>query len=178
MPLSEETFTAIVDAGCPDCGGHKLNVEALVTQKLPLLDGEVTVIFTPAVHSSGVDAGEGKPAVYGGNPNGFVIKIKDGPTLYHSGDTAYFSDMSLLADHGIDLALINIGGHFGMEPKDAARAAQATKAKYVVPHHYGTFGILTPDAHDFGMLLDAALIKHPRVNPGDSLTFVGRDLRK
>jgi hypothetical protein len=40
MPLSEESFTAIVDAGCPDCRTKKLTVEALVAQKIPLHAGE------------------------------------------------------------------------------------------------------------------------------------------
>jgi L-ascorbate metabolism protein UlaG (beta-lactamase superfamily) len=35
-----------------------------------------------------------------------------------------------------DVALINIGGVFGMEAPDAARAAQAVGAPLVIPHHY------------------------------------------
>lgn len=41
MPLSEEAFTALVDAGCLDCKSKKLTVETYVAQQLPLLDGEV-----------------------------------------------------------------------------------------------------------------------------------------
>ncbi len=41
MPLSETEFSAMVDAGCPDCGSKKLSIEALVAQKLPLLGGEL-----------------------------------------------------------------------------------------------------------------------------------------
>jgi hypothetical protein len=41
MPLSEEAFTALVDAGCLTCNGKRLTVEAYVAQKLPLLGGEV-----------------------------------------------------------------------------------------------------------------------------------------
>ena len=40
MPLSEEAFTALVDAGCLSCGSKKLIVEAIVAQRLPLLGGE------------------------------------------------------------------------------------------------------------------------------------------
>jgi L-ascorbate metabolism protein UlaG (beta-lactamase superfamily) len=36
-----------------------------------------------------------------------------------------------------------IGGHFTMDPLDAALAARDTGAKNVVPMHYGTFPILT-----------------------------------
>jgi hypothetical protein len=41
MPLSEEGFTALVDAGCPTCSDKTLAVEAYVAQRLPLLAGEV-----------------------------------------------------------------------------------------------------------------------------------------
>jgi hypothetical protein len=40
MPLSEAAFTALVDAGCPDCPSKRLLVEAIVAQRLPLLAGE------------------------------------------------------------------------------------------------------------------------------------------
>lgn len=41
MPLSEEAFSALVDAGCLDCKSKRLTVETYVAQKLPLLGGEV-----------------------------------------------------------------------------------------------------------------------------------------
>jgi hypothetical protein len=41
MPLTEEAFTALVNAGCLACGSKSVAIEALVTQKLPLLAGEV-----------------------------------------------------------------------------------------------------------------------------------------
>jgi hypothetical protein len=41
MALSEAEFTQLVDAGCPDCNGKTLIVEALVAQRLPLLGGEL-----------------------------------------------------------------------------------------------------------------------------------------
>jgi hypothetical protein len=40
MPLSEEAFTAIVDAGCTACPSKKLVVEAIVAQTMPILGGE------------------------------------------------------------------------------------------------------------------------------------------
>lgn len=40
MALSEEAFTALVDAGCLECRSKKLSVKALVAQRIPLLDGE------------------------------------------------------------------------------------------------------------------------------------------
>ncbi len=41
MPLTEEAFTARVDAGCDDCNSKKLVVESYVAQQVPLLGGEV-----------------------------------------------------------------------------------------------------------------------------------------
>ena len=40
MPLSEEEFTKLVDAGCPGCSAKRLAIETLVAQKVPLLGGE------------------------------------------------------------------------------------------------------------------------------------------
>jgi L-ascorbate metabolism protein UlaG (beta-lactamase superfamily) len=35
--------------------------------------------------------------------------IKNGPTIYHTGDTAYFKDMEVIGEsYSIDLALMNI----------------------------------------------------------------------
>ncbi len=142
------------------------------------LGEEVVVQFTPAVHAGGVDAGEGKPKLYGGSPVGFVIKVKNGPTIYDTGDTAFFKDMDLLAPLDIDVALINIGGHFGMEPDAAAMAARAVNPRLVIPHHYKTFGLLTQDAGPFFKLLDADKIAHMELEPGQTLRFQGRELQK
>src|SRR5215203_3369368 len=98
--------------------------------EIKIADGEVTIAMTPAVHSSSVFNPKAGPTeaerAYGGNPAGFVIMIKGGPTLYHSGDTAYFKDMETVGEqYQIDIALLNIGGHFGMEPRMAARSAKS-----------------------------------------------------
>src|SRR5690349_12385257 len=64
--------------------------------EIQIADGEVTVAMTEAVHSSSVfnpKAGPNEPErAYGGSPAGFIIMIKNGPTIYHSGDTAYRSE--------------------------------------------------------------------------------------
>jgi hypothetical protein len=41
MRLTEEAFTALVDAGCPACRRPRLAVDAVVAQRLPLLKGEL-----------------------------------------------------------------------------------------------------------------------------------------
>jgi L-ascorbate metabolism protein UlaG (beta-lactamase superfamily) len=146
---------------------------------LVLAGGEVTVTMTSAVHSSGLDVGEGKAVVYGGNPAGFVIQIKNGPTIYHTGDTAYFSDMAEIGTvYHPDVALINLGGHFGMEPAEAAHAAQAVKAKLVIPHHYKTFPVLVQSPAAFFKALDAKHITHQEMTPGETIEFQGTRVLK
>lgn len=151
--------------------------------EITVADGEVTVAFTPAVHSSGLNdpfAGEkDADVVYGGSAAGIVLRIKDGPTIYHSGDTAFFRDMSLIAEqYQPDLALINIGGHFGMEPTMAARAAKTVQAKVAIPHHYGTFPVLTQDARRFVEESEKRGVGYRVLPPGGSITFKGDKMVK
>jgi L-ascorbate metabolism protein UlaG (beta-lactamase superfamily) len=41
------------------------------------------------------------------------------------------------------LAVLPIGDHYTMGPREAAWAAHKLGVRYVVPMHYGTFGLLT-----------------------------------
>ena len=147
---------------------------------ITIADGEVVVDMVPAVHSSGLGnplAGEKEPEMaYGGSAAGFVLKIKNGPTIYHTGDTAYFSDMTLIGEHKIDVALVNIGGHFGMEPAMAARAVKAVHPKLVIPHHYGTFPVLNQSPKDFSERVNKQVIRVKVMKPGTSVKFKGKKL--
>jgi L-ascorbate metabolism protein UlaG (beta-lactamase superfamily) len=147
--------------------------------EIKIADGEVTVAMTPAVHSSSVFNPKAGPAeaerAYGGNPAGFVLIIKDGPVIYHSGDTAYFKDMETIGEeYRIDLALLNIGGHFGMEPRMAARAAQAVRAGLAVPQHYATFPGIAENAEAFAAELKKLKIPFYEMKPGETISFRGR----
>lgn len=76
----------------------------------------------------------------GGEPAGFIIEFENGFKVYHMGDTGLFGDMSLISRYyQPDLVMIPIGGHFVMNPKDAAFATtHYFKPKYAIPMHYGT----------------------------------------
>jgi L-ascorbate metabolism protein UlaG (beta-lactamase superfamily) len=149
--------------------------------EIEIADGEVTVAMTSAVHTSSVfnpnaDANEPERA-YGGNPAGFVVIVKNGPTIYHSGDTAYFKDMETIGEtYAIDLALLNIGGHYGMEPKMAARAAQSVRAKLAVPHHFATFPGITQTADVFAAELKKLKIGFYEMKPGETVAFRGKKM--
>ena len=119
--------------------------------ELMLLDGDIKVAFVRAHHGSGVAADDRIGLRHGGAPGGFVITIRGGPTVYHTGDTDLFSDMALLSRfHDIDVMLVCIGDHFTMGPARAAEAVKLVAPRTAIPMHYGTFPILTgtPEAFD------------------------------
>jgi L-ascorbate metabolism protein UlaG (beta-lactamase superfamily) len=111
---------------------------------LTLLEGEVAVTFVPAWHGSGVSPGENMPPVYAGPAAGVIIALRQGPTIYHTGDTDLFSDMALMKRfHKIDVMLVCIGDHFTMGPARAAEAVKLVKPRTAIPMHYATFPVLT-----------------------------------
>jgi L-ascorbate metabolism protein UlaG (beta-lactamase superfamily) len=131
--------------------------------ELTLLDGEVKVAFIPAVHSSTVVANPDTPNEqrnYGGAPSGFLITIKDGPSIYHTGDTDLFSDMSLIPHfHKVNVMLACIGDHFTMGPERAAEAVKLVNPVTVVPMHFATFPMFTGTPDAFGKALKAKNVK-------------------
>jgi L-ascorbate metabolism protein UlaG (beta-lactamase superfamily) len=116
---------------------HGLNKGGTVTV------GDVAITLTDANHSSSSEDGE-----YLGEPAGLVLTIEGGPTVYFAGDTNVFGDMSLIARiYKPDVAVIPIGDHYTMGPREAAVALELLGAGRCVPCHYGTFPLLsgTPD---------------------------------
>ncbi len=104
--------------------------------------GDVGATMVQAIHSGGID--DGGKMVYGGEPAGFVIRLPGGMTVYHAGDTAVFGDMKIIGDlYAPELALLPIGDHYTMSPREAALAIRLLGVKHVVPMHYGTFPVLT-----------------------------------
>ncbi len=94
-----------------------------------------------AVHSGGISGPDG--IIPGGTPAGWVLAFPGGPRVYHAGDTMVFGDMSLIRELFYpDIALLPIGGHYVMDPPQAAYAARLLGVSAVVPMHYGTFPIL------------------------------------
>ncbi len=138
------------------------------------LTDEVSVTLVPAVHSSGFQKEPQAPIEYGGNPVGFVIHVKGGPTIYHTGDTDVFGDMQLLPKRWpIDVMLACIGGHFTMDPAGAARAAGFVRPKVIVPMHFGTYPILTGTPAELEKALRGEHVKTKVVvmQPGETRTF-------
>jgi L-ascorbate metabolism protein UlaG (beta-lactamase superfamily) len=104
--------------------------------------GSIAVTMTHAVHSCGI-LDDGK-IIYGGEAAGYVVTLPDGRRMYLAGDTNVFSDMALIEQlYKPDLAVLPIGDHFTMGPREAALACRMLKTAKVIPAHFGTFPVLT-----------------------------------
>jgi L-ascorbate metabolism protein UlaG (beta-lactamase superfamily) len=103
------------------------------------------VAFTQAFHSSSY---EGR---YMGMPCGLVVNFAEaGVKLYHTGDTALFSDMKLIGELARpDIAMICIGDRFTMGPRLATIAAEYVNPKVAIPIHYRTMPALAQSAEEF-----------------------------
>jgi L-ascorbate metabolism protein UlaG (beta-lactamase superfamily) len=104
--------------------------------------GGLKITFVPASHWGArvlVDQHRG----YGG----FYLSYA-GRTVYHSGDTAFFSGFKEIADRmpAADVALLPIGAYETpsgrdnhMSPEEALEAFEILGAKLMVPMHFGTY---------------------------------------
>jgi L-ascorbate metabolism protein UlaG (beta-lactamase superfamily) len=126
------------------------------------VDG-VKVTLTNAFHSSTTDDG-----TYAGEACGLVIEAENGTKLYFAGDTCVFGDMQLIGRiYQPDVAILPIGGHFTMDPREAAVALELLGTKRCVPCHYGTFPILTGTPDELKQLAPAVEVLTPE--PGETI---------
>jgi L-ascorbate metabolism protein UlaG (beta-lactamase superfamily) len=141
------------------------------------LGPQVTITQVRAEHSSEVtvvDPATKKSSTYpGGEPAGFIVEFENGFKLYHMGDTGLFGDMRLIGDYyKPDLVMIPIGGHFVMDPRDAAYATkEMLKPKFAIPFHYGTFPVLRGTPQEYQSFLGQTSTQVFPISPGDKLTF-------
>ncbi len=112
------------------------------------LDG-FSVAYVPAWHSSASEM-DGR-IVYLGNPGGMVLRAEGEKTLLHMGDTGIFSDMALIDEiYRPQIGIVPIGDRFTMGAKLAAMACKRFyNFETAIPCHYGTFGLLDPNADKF-----------------------------
>ncbi len=123
--------------------------------------GDVTIHLVPAMHSS-------EP----GRPLGFVLEFAGGRTLYHTGDTWIFGDMSLIQEmYHPDIILLGVGGGpYTEDPRAAALAIRRYfRPSVIVPMHFATFPGLANEAE-----VRRAFTGDRRVvmmHPGETRTF-------
>ncbi len=130
-----ETAMKLRDQGIPEKNilyeGYGLNIGGSVE-----IDG-IRITMVEATHSTA-----------SGVPCGYVVRLEDGTTIYHAGDTGIFYGMELIGKmYPLDLALIPIGSTFTMDPYQAAWSLKLLNPKKAIPMHYKTFPIIeqTPD---------------------------------
>src|SRR5581483_10850020 len=95
---------------------------------------DIHLTMVHAVHSCGIT--DGDEVVYGGEACGYVISFDNGVKIYHAGDTMVFSDMRII--HGLgrpQIAMLPIGDHYTMDPRQAAYAVELLQPKTVIPMH-------------------------------------------
>jgi L-ascorbate metabolism protein UlaG (beta-lactamase superfamily) len=141
------------------------------------LGPDIKITMTRAEHSSEYkwkDPGSGQLQLHvGGEPAGFIIEFENGFKLYHMGDTGLFGDMGLIGEYyKPDLVLMPIGGHFVMDPRDAAYATKRyLKPRFVIPMHYGTIPVLKGTPAEFIHALGDTHTKVFPINPGEERRF-------
>ncbi|MGA2674874.1 MAG: metal-dependent hydrolase [Terracidiphilus sp.] len=129
---------------------------------------DVAATMVEAKHSAGAQDEDGTH--YVGVAAGYVLTVADGPVLYHAGDTAVFGDMKLIRElYRPEVAMLPIGGHFTMGPKEAALATRLLAPKVVLPLHFGTFPILKGTPEELEALTGASL-QVVRWEPGEVFT--------
>lgn len=126
----------------------------------PVSIDDITFIFTEATHSSSI-----------AHPSGIVI-ISRNHSIYHAGDTGLFMGMKLIGElYGPTVALLPIGGWFTMGIREAVKAVELIRPKYVIPMHYNTFDIIKADVEEFVKLIHEKVpeTKPVVLRPGEKL---------
>ena len=123
----------------------------------------IKITLTDAKHSSSADDG-----TYLGEATGLVIEVENGTKLYFAGDTCVFGDMQLIARiYEPDVAILPIGDHFTMGPREAAVALELLGVSRCVPCHYGTFPLLHGTPAELRELAPGVEILEPA--PGETV---------
>jgi len=133
------------------------------TQKV----ADLRVTMVHADHSCGIQ--DGDQIVYGGEACGYVIEFENGVKIYHAGDTNVFGDMQIIRElYGPEIAMLPIGDHYTMSPREAAYACKLLKPKTVIPMHFGTFPVLTGTPGELKqMVKDAEILE---MKPGKTVS--------
>jgi L-ascorbate metabolism protein UlaG (beta-lactamase superfamily) len=152
-------------------------------QALPLNPGgtcrvdNVEITLVTAHHSLSLGYG-GTPEGHYYRPDstvcGVVMTYDNGITVYDTSDTALFSDMQLIAQmYGPQIAIMPVGGKYGMDIKAGVRAASYIRPDIVIPCHYDTFPDQRADIEQMQMLAEFMCpnTRVVKVLPGQSLTY-------
>lgn len=126
------------------------------------IDG-VRFTLVNAFHSSSSDERE-----YLGEACGIVVSLEQGTVVYFAGDTCAFGDMRLIQElYAPGYAVLPVGDHFTMGPREAARALELLGNPVCIPCHYGTFPLLAGTPEELAREAPSARIQ--RLEPGETV---------
>jgi L-ascorbate metabolism protein UlaG (beta-lactamase superfamily) len=152
---------------------------------LPRMNKGGTIEPVPGVRVSAVHAEHSSVYVWrnpatnkdethpGGEAVGWIVELENGFRIYHAGDTASFGDMRLIGERfKPDLALVPIGGHFTMDPAEAAWAVkELIRPRAVIPMHYGANPLAKGTAAQFVEAMGTSAVRVLVATPGEALSF-------
>ncbi len=129
--------------------------------------GDIKVTMVHADHSCGIQ--DGDQLIYGGEACGYVVEFENGVKIYHAGDTNVFGDMAIIRDlYAPQIAMLPIGDHYTMSPREAAYACNLLKPRAVIPMHFATFPVLTGRPTELSKLVkDVEILE---VKPGQTIS--------
>ncbi|HIE99692.1 MAG TPA: metal-dependent hydrolase [Planctomycetes bacterium] len=116
-----------------------------------------TVKLTIAHHGSSLPDGSN-----GGNPTGVILKTASG-NVYFAGDTGLFSDMKLIGEEDLAVAVIPVGDNFTMGLDDSIKATRFLQPRTVIPCHYNTWPLIAQDIDDWSQRIAAETSAQPAV---------------
>jgi N-acyl-phosphatidylethanolamine-hydrolysing phospholipase D len=146
-------------------------------------DGERQIILLPCNHWTMRNPIVGPNRSLWGS---YLIRTKAGPTIFISGDTAYFQGFKEIGErYDIDLAILSVGAYeprwfmkqSHMNPAEAVQAMKDLKAKSMFIIHWGTFRLGDEPVHvppvDVRRELQKANMADRllNINHGDTLYF-------
>jgi L-ascorbate metabolism protein UlaG (beta-lactamase superfamily) len=116
-------------------------------------DGEREIVFLPSHHWTMRNPLTGPNDSLWGS---FLLKTASGPSIFISGDLAYFDHFNEIGnDYSIDLAIFNVGAYeprwfmasSHINPEETVKAFLELKAKYLLVVHWGTFRLGDEPVH-------------------------------
>jgi L-ascorbate metabolism protein UlaG (beta-lactamase superfamily) len=131
--------------------------------------GDITITMVHADHSCGIQEDDGS-IIYGGEPCGYVIHFENGVKIYHAGDTNVFGDMHIIHElYKPDIAMLPIGDHFTMSPREASYACKLLRPKAVIPMHFGTFPLLRGRPDELRQMAEGMGVEIVELKPGETV---------
>jgi len=128
---------------------------------------DIKVTMVHADHSCGIQ--DADQLIYGGEACGYVIEFENGVKIYHAGDTNVFGDMAIIRDlYAPQIAMLPIGDHYTMSPREAAYACNLLKPSAVIPMHFGTFPVLKGRPSELSKLVRGVEIVE--LKPGQTIS--------